>query len=455
MSYGDKITIAIKYSFWRKFMKKLLATLLASAMALSTVGGLVACGEDAKPILKVWAPSESIDTYTALAKEFQKEHSEYNKYDIKFEPVEEGSVQTQMGKDPSTGAAVYFFPSDHIYKLNKAKILQPLTSEYVDIVKGRDDKEIYEFATINDQMLAFPATNDNGLFLLYDSTQLKADEVTSLDTLQAKAKEKKKQIIFNYGDVYSSASFFIGTGCTFGYKDETMKEYHTTIGTDAGKAATKAYLKYFNPTLNNEYKAEDRVINNSDLATGFANGTAIAGVAGTWTWTSIKKQMEAKGKDPKNIKAALLPDFEVDGQTYHMGTFYGGKYCGVNRQKKDRDMIKASLALAEYFTSEKGQLARYKATFSGPSNLEAQKDTTIAADERLQIYKQQIAHSGHIQYDQSGDFWSPAGFGNLANKIATGTLRDKNNADHVGKTDEEIALSMLADLAASLEKTLA
>ncbi|MCH5164888.1 MAG: extracellular solute-binding protein [Clostridiales bacterium] len=433
-------------------MKKLLATLLASTMAFSVMGGLAACGgDDSGPELKVWAPGESIATYRELAKQFQKEHSEYSKYNIKFEPVEEGSVQTQMGKDPSTGAAVFFFPSDHLYRLNKAKVLQPLTSEYVEIVKERDDQQVYEFVTIENQMLAFPATNDNGLFLLYDSDALTEDEVKSLDTMQKKAKAAGKSIAFDYGDVYTSISFFIGAGCEFGYKDHTMTEYHTTLGSEKGEVATKAYLKYFNPELNNDYKAENKVINNGALAVGLANGNYVAGVTGTWTWASIKSQMEAKGKDPSKIKSAVLPDFEVDGQPYHMGSFYGAKYCGVNRQK-DRDTIKASLALASYFTSEEGQLARYQATFSGPSNIKAAQDPTIAADPRLITYNEQKTHCGYPQRDQSGDFWSGSGFGNLANKIATGSIRDSKNPDHTGKTDEQIAIALLKELAGSLEK---
>ena len=431
-----------------------MASILATAMAVSAIGGLIACGDEESggPELKVWAPGQSISTYEALAKKFQEENPQYANYNIKFEPVEEGGVQTNMGKDPSTGAAVFFFPSDHLYKLNRSKVLQPLTTEYETIVKGRDVEYAWDFATVEQKIMAFPATNDNGYFLYYDKTfYTNPEDVKSLDTMQAKAKDEEKHISFNYGDVYYSSSFFIGAGVTFDYKDHTMTEYHTTLDSDAGRAATKAYLKYFNPPLNNDYKANNKVITNGDLATGFADGTYVAGVAGTWEWSNIKAAMEKAGKNPDNIATAVLPDFEVDGTTYHMGTFYGAKYCGVNRQK-DRDTIVASLALASYFTSKEGQLARYGATYSGPSNIEAATDPTIVADPRLAAYRAQIAQKGYVQHDQSGDFWSPSGFGNLANKIATGSIKDATNPDHNGKTEEECAMMTLVELAASLEK---
>ena len=432
-------------------MKKLLATLLASATALTAVGCLVACGGDKGPVLKVWAPGESIAAYEQLANQFKKDNSQYAKYDIKFEPVEEGVVQTSMGKDPSTGAAVFFFPSDHLYKLNKAKVLQPLTSEYVDIVKGRDEQFTYEFATVEEQLLAFPATNDNGYFLYYDSRVLSEQDVASLDTLQARAKELGKHIAFNYGDVFNAASFYIGTDCEFGYGDHTMQTYHTTLDSEAGKTATKAYLKYFDPALNNGYDSTDKVITNGILADGLAGGTYIAGVDGTWKWSTIKEKMEAKEKGSSEyIKTAVLPSFTVDGDdtTYYMGSFYGAKYCGVNRQK-DKDTIRASLALAEYFTSKEGQLARYAATYSGPSNIEAAQDPTVAADPRIVTYKAQVARKGRLHRDQSGDFWSPSGFGNLMNKIATGKIKD---ADHPNETDEQAAFRTLKELAESMEK---
>lgn len=434
-------------------MKKLLATLLASAMALTTVGGLVSCGEDAKPVLKVWAPSESHAAYEKLAKEYQKENSALAKYEIKFEPVEEGVVQTSMGKDPSTGAAVFFFPSDHLYKLKKAKVLQPLTSEYVDIVKGRDEQFTYEFATIENQLLAFPATNDNGYFLYYDSRVEGIEEaIGSLDSLQALAKGLGKHIAFNYGDVFNAASFYIGTGCEFGYGDYTMQTYHTTLNSEEGKTATKAYLKYFDPELNNGYAAADKVITNGILADGLAGGSYIAGVDGTWKWSTIRDKMEAKeAGSSKYIKTAVLPSFTVPGDdtTYYMGSFYGAKYCGVNALKS-KEMIRASLALAEYLTSKEGQIARYYATFSGPSNIEAAADPDISVDPRIVTYKAQVARKGRLHRDQSGDFWSPSGFGNLMNKIATGKIKD---ADHPDETDEEAAFRVLAELAKSMEKT--
>ena len=410
-------------------MKKLLASLLAGTMALTALGGLAACGGgdgNNGPELKVWAPNESINGYKAIISQFKAKYPDYAKYNITFEAKAESTVQTALGKDPSTGADVFFIPSDHLYKLYNRSVLQALPDSYANTVKGRDEQFTYEFATINDKIMAFPATNDNGYFLYYDSTFFtNAEDLKSLDTIQAKAKEASKHVAFDYGDAYYVASFFIGTGCTFDYADATMKKYDTTLDSPQGEAAITAYWNYFSAAKNGVAASDAQVIVNADPVTGFKEGNYVAAVAGTWKWSEIKRQVP--GAENK-IKTAVLPSFTDGTDTYDMGSFYGAKYCAVNALKSP-DSIRASLALAEFLTSEEGQLARYNATNAGPSNkkLNAENET-IKNDSILATYKAQVAKKGYVQHDQADGFWADTGILNPVKKIATGVTTTLSDA---------------------------
>ncbi len=422
-------------------MKKILATLLASAMVFTAIGGLAACGgsDDSGPVLKVWCPQEAISGYEKIVPQFKEKYPDYAKYTIKFEAKGEGTVQTALGKDPSTGADVFFIPSDHLYKLYNRNVLQALPDDYKALVTARDEAFTYEFATINDKIMAFPATNDNGYFLYYDSTELTAEDVRSLDTIQSVAKAKNKHISFDYGDAYYVASFFIGTGCTFDFADASMKKYDTTLDSPEGMAAIEAYWNYFSTEKNNAPKSPSQVITNSDIVSGFAEGNYIAGIYGTWKWSEIKKKVpNAETK----IKTAVLPSFTVGGETYDMGTFYGAKYCAVNALKS-ADTIPAALALAEFFTSEEGQLARYNATNAGPSNKNlTENNETIKNDPIIKTYRAQVQKKGYVQHDQADGFWAETGILNPVKKMATGEMKTLKDAKEELKT---IAASIKID----------
>lgn len=409
-------------------MKKLLSVLLASAMAVSAVGGLAACGKNG-PSLTVWAPQESHEAYEALVKEFKEVYPDYAGYDIKFEAKGEGDVQSAMGTDPANGADVFFFPSDHFANMLKKGYLQPLTSNYVDSVHKRDKKEVYEFVETDGKTYAFPTTDDNGYFLYYNSKYLTEEDVKTLDAIQAKAKTLEKHVMFDYANSYYAPAFYFAVkdaqgGCSFGYTDLTMVKYKADIDNKYGQAVTKALVDYFSIAKNGP-AGDDQVISTGNLVKGIADGTFIAGVSGTWDYSNIKKEMEKAGAKEKfsDIKMTILPKMRatIEGGTeewYQMGAFVGGKYCGVNKAKSE-ESIPAAMALADWLTNEKGQEARFNATTSGPSNVNVSKKTEVQNSPALKAYLAQKEANGVIQAAQSDEFWGDSGIKNLVNKIAT------------------------------------
>lgn len=408
-------------------MKKLLATLLASTMALSAIGGLVACGdEDDGKTIKIWAPAASISGYEALVAGFKEENPDYKDYRFKFEPKEENDVQAGLS-DPQAGANIFFFPSDHLNNLAyKLKCLQPLTEEYVQQVNDRDSEETIELATKNydgeDVLYAFPATDDNGYFLWYDSSKLETEDIATWDSLIAAAKANNKKVLFNYGNSYYAPAFFFGAGVTFDYTDDKLTEYATNVDGALGQKAAAAYLKYFQPSYIGT--GDKQVILDSDpsgsLGVAFANGSIVAGVGGTWCTKSVK---DATKENYSNIKTAALPSFTASGETYKMGSFIGGKYCGVN-STKSREQIIVSLAFANYLTGEVGQQARYDSTGAGPTNKAVAATEAVQNDPILATYRAQKESCGYAQKDQPSTFWE--GINEFVKGIVNGKTTSTN-----------------------------
>ncbi len=414
--------------------KKLLSLLLASTMALTVCGGLAACGdkdgdkgasEQLNEVfsgqITVWAPNAAVNCYKSLAEQFKSEYSEYyGNMTIDVTPMEEDQVQTNIGNAPADAAHVFFFPSDHFRNLAFTKqCLQPINKPfhtYGDLVAARDSEASLDFVTRNGTSYAFPTTGDNGYFLYYDKTQITADQAADLDLLLTAAKTNGSQLLFNYSNAFYAPSFFFGMGCTMDYTSDAMTEYETTIDSEAGQKAAAAYAKYFK-----DYK--NQIADTGAIGTGLANKTLCAAIGGTWEVANIRTAMASAGRDMSDIVTCKLPKFStVDGEKHNMGSFFGAKFCGVNSFKPEAE-IKASLAFANYITSEKGQKARYEATGAGPTNKNLMNSQEILNDVTLKGIIEQQSSCVYTQKDQPGVFWDANnGFGNYLKGIYAGEV---------------------------------
>lgn len=420
-------------------MKKLLATLLASAMALTAVAGLTACGGDKdSKTLTVWAPEASHAVYKELVKEWKAENEGW---EVNFVAKAEGEAETDFGQDPAKGADVFFFESGQIATMKQKLYLQTLDAETTAKIKARDGANANGVIDDEGYAWAFPATADNGYFLWYDKTFFSADDVKSLDTMVEKVKEAnktlgeddKKGIVIKEDDGWYVSSWFIGTGCEMDYVEGT-NDYYTDVKSEKGQTAGKAAMKYWGmPEI---ISGDDGVV-----TTGFKTGNVVAAVRGTW----IKKALvdnfgnvDADGKldDEENTKqyeakygAAKLPTFTVDGDTteYQMGSFSGGKFCGVNRYKNDAKSIEKSISLANFLTSEKAQLERFKATGAIPSNAKLAESDVVKSDMLARAFAEQMSVKSYNQRSQDGLWEAMATFGKdcKAGSVTTDNLSAK------------------------------
>lgn len=396
-------------------MKKLLSVTLAATMALGAVAGLAACGDGKKnsdgSVIKVWAPSAAITCYEELAAEFLK--GEYqdgtygDKYTVEFEAVAEGEVETKLSTDASTGADVFFFEQGQINNMFNKNLLQPLGASITTEIIARDTEAWYSGIMKDGVAYAYPTTGDNGWFMWYDSGFYSEEDVESLDTMMTKAAAANKNIMFDYGNGWYMPSFAMGLGCTMDYNAEG--EYITDVDSANGLKAANAAYKYLTQKCANGTAVIVKPSSdmNSEIPAGLKSGSLAAGFIGTWVASDM----------PESAKAVKAPTFTVagDNTAYQMGSFMGGKYCGVNPQRNNVDV---SIALANYFTNAAGQEARFEATKAGPTNKTVAASEGVTADMGLSALIAQNDAGGYAQNNQSSGFWDAwAAFGN---GIATG-----------------------------------
>lgn len=398
--------------------KKLLALTLAAMSALTVMGGLTACNGDNGKTLTVWAPEAAIECYKARVEDWKKDNEQYKDWKVNFVNKAEGEAETDLGIDPKAGADIFFMEAGQIATMESKAYLQTLTAEYSNLIKERDLASAADPVKRGDRYLAFPATSDNGYFMYYDKTVFTADDVKSLDTMLEKMTDNQK-IMFEYDNGYYEVSWFFGTGCMADWQDEDQTIYKTDIwNTEAGRAAGRASIKYLGGN-----KDKFQTGGTGALLTGFANGTVVAAFSGTWgaqgdkEHGSLRKVLADANRDyDEVIGATKLPKFTttLDNGTekeYQMGSFVGGKYCGINRYKNNVESITASMSLANYFTDEAGQKARFAATEAGPSNKAVSETDEVKNNMLIAALNAQNAAGGYAQLSQNGLWDSMKDFG--------------------------------------------
>ncbi len=375
-------------------MKKLLALVLALAMVIGLCPMNQAEGLAGTYDIKVWVANEIVD----LTKQQIEEFNATNEYGITFnatiEAVGEGDAATQMVTDVEAGGDIFCFAQDQFARLVQAGALAKLGTRAVQTVTETTDADAVAAVTTGEgNMYAYPLTADNGYFMYYDKSIIPDEDVDSLEALIADCEASGKNFAFEMQtSAWYLASFFFGTGCISQWvaNDEGIfTEVHDTFNSDKGLVAVKGMQKLV--TSPNHVSSSE--------ASAFANGAAIV-VTGTWA----SKDIEAILGD--NMGVADLPSFEVDGETYHLGSFFGFKLMGV---KPQTDPAKAAALhlLAQYLTGEKCSLERHAAKGWGPANLAAQADEAVANDPILRAVYEQKKY-GVVQGAIHGSWWDIA-----------------------------------------------
>ena len=375
-------------------MKKFLAILLALTMVLSMVVSASATSLAGEYKIKVWVANEIVELTKKQIEDFNATNDQGIVFNATIEAVGEGDAATQMVTDVEAGGDIFCFAQDQFARLVEAGALAKLGQNAAKIVTENTDKDAVAAVTTGDGTLwAYPLTADNGYFMYYDKSVIPEEDVDSMEALIADCEKAQKNFAFEMQtSAWYLASFFFGTGCVSEWQTDEDGKFvgvKDTLNSPAGLIAAKGMQKLVTSPIH---------VSSSE-ASAFANGAAIV-VTGTWASSAIKNILG------DNMGVADLPSFEVDGQQYHLGSFFGFKLMGV---KPQTDPVRGAVLhlLAQYLTGAKCELERHEANGWGPANLEAQADEAVANDPILQaVYEQK--NYGVVQSAIHGSWWDVA-----------------------------------------------
>ena len=343
--------------------------------------------------LKIWCAEAAVDLTTSQINDFIRACNWSDKVTFEVEAVGEGDAATKVVTDVDAAADVYFFAQDQLSRLVTAGGVTQLTKSYADPIKEENGEGSVIAATVGENIYAFPATADNGYFLYYNKAALGANDIGRWDNLIAKAEEGNKKVLFNYSSAWYNFGFFYGAGADsiWTTDDEgAFVEYDDTYTSDKGLAGAMGLAKV----------ATSPACVDSSSA-GDVTDDTIAIVSGTWDY---KAMSDAWGE---NLGCTELPYFTHGNGVYHTGSFSGNKLVGVKPQT-DANKARIALDIAEYLTSEKGQIERFEELQWGPSNLAAAESEAVqAAPQIAALAKQNVYAKPQGQFPKK--WWDNAG----------------------------------------------
>ena len=357
-------------------------------------------GKEDNVKLKVWAPDAAVNLVKKQIEEFKKTYSE-KKFDITVIAQGESDAATQMLNDASAAADVFSLPSDQLNKLVDAGVIAPVAKGFTEYVTSSNSEDTVKAGTSKDTLYAYPETNDNGYYMVYDNTVVTEEDAKTLEGTLAACKKAGKKFIFDAGDGFYACTFAFTAGAKIdGFEEDGITQKFVEYDEDAAVKTLQAFAK-----LIKDYKGTFTSLNVKNVASGFKNGTCGAGIDGSWDTKVNKDSLGEK------FGAAKLPTINVDGEDKQLVSMFGYKYIGVNGSSK---FPNSAQILALYLSGEECQKQRTEELGWGPSNVNVQKDKVVTESPVLNAIKEQSANAC-VQVNIASTFWTP--MGNLGNKL--------------------------------------
>ena len=380
-------------------MKKIIALLLVLVMALS----LVACGGTEESNAPA-ASAELAGTYDITMWVSEKEGvAELTKTQIDafmqanpgivinatIEGVTEADAGSKVIADVASAPDIYCFAQDQLARLVQAAALAPLGQGAQETVKAANDAGSVAAGTVAGTMYAYPMTSDNGYYMYYDKSIISDEDAESLEKIIAACEANNVKFRYALENAWYTASFFFATGCHSNWSMDTDGNF-TAVDDDFNSANGLIAMKGMQKLA--QSPAYD---SNADIFTD-------AGVVITGIWNAEA----AAAHFGDNMGATDLPSFEVDGQSYHLGSFTGNKLMGVKPNTDAKKQAVLSL-LAQYLTGEECQTQRYEQFQWGPSNKNAQASEAVQSNVSLAALAKQGEY-GIPQGQIHGSWWDIA-----------------------------------------------
>ena len=393
-------------------MKKILAVLLALVMVLS----LAACGgtsnepQGSAPA-ETQAPAASGDAENPLAGTYdvtmwvsemdgmtELTQEMIDAFEAAYpgivinasiEGVTEADAGSKVVADVASAPDIYCFAQDQMARLVQAAALAGPAGDVAAQIIAENDAGSVAAASVAGTLYAYPMTSDNGYYMYYDTSIISEEDAESLEAIIAACEANGVKFRYALENAWYTASFFFATGCHSNWTMNEAGEF-TSIDDDfnseMGLVAMKGMEKLAKSPCYDS---------NADIFTD-------AGVVITGIWNANA----AADHFGENLGATDLPSFEVDGNSYHLGSYTGNKLMGVKPQADAKKGAVLSL-LAQYLTNEECQMKRYAQYQWGPSNLNAQASESVQANESLAALAKQNNY-GQPQGQIHGSWWDIA-----------------------------------------------
>ncbi len=335
--------------------RKTLALLLAGAMALSLLAGCGSGGDDKNPggapsdggssnggsgevtdiTLKVWCPSNQIDTgiMAEQQKAFEAEHPEW-KITWDTTAVGEDTCKDEVLKDVEAAADVFFFANDQLPDLVSAGAIAQLGGSAAEMVNTTMAEAVIDTAMADGKLYAIPFTH-NTFFMYYDKSLLSDDQIKAMEGIMAA---------------------------------ETPDGSDLSAGVAWNNATGLAVSNYLIDLINNPKCAYDGEIAVSELIGDHRLG---AWWDGAWNYDTYHNVL---GDD---LGMAVIPTFNPDGTDYQLLSFYGSKCIGVNAKSKNPA---AAVAFAAFLGNEENQVLRFEKSAQIPTNMAAAETEAVKAN---------------------------------------------------------------------------
>ena len=294
---------------------------------------------------------------------------------------------------------------EHIDKLVDAGVIAPVA--FYEQVTAMNDAETIAAGTLKNQdgvdtLYAYPETNDNGYYLVYDNTVVSDEQAKTLEGVLEACKTAGKKFIMDVGSGFYGCTFAFTAGALIdGFEEEDgMTQKFVEFDEDEAVKTLMAFAK-----LIKDYKGTFTALDVANINSGFSSGTCGAGVDGSWNTATNEEALGDK------FGAAKLPTINVDGKDKQLISMFGYKYLGVNGSSQ---FPRTAQILAYYLHGEECQLQRVEKLGWGPSNITVQQNKLVTDSKVLQAIAEQ-AENAVVQVNIASTFWSP--MGNLGSKL--------------------------------------
>ncbi|MBQ8579836.1 MAG: extracellular solute-binding protein [Oscillospiraceae bacterium] len=306
-----------------------------------------------------------------------------------IEGVTEADAGSKVVADVASAPDIYCFAQDQLVRLVQAAALLAPGQAAAENIKASNDAGSVAAGSVAGKLWAYPMTSDNGYYMYYNKSLISDEDAESLEKIIEICQNNNLKFRFALENAWYTASFFFATGCHSNWSMDQAGNWNgldDDFNSDKGLIAMKGMQKLAQSTCYDS---------NADIFTD-----AAVVITGIWAAN------DAAAYFGDNLGATDLPSFEVDGQSYHLGSYTGNKLMGVKPQADAKKGAVLSL-LAQYLTNEQCQLDRYNQFQWGPSNKNAQASEAVQSNLSLAALAKQ-GEFGQPQGQIHGSWWDIA-----------------------------------------------